>query len=228
MTLSYPQFQADKALHKPAPTIAIQKPAGLYKSGLKRALDVTLILLTAPFVLPLIVLMALAVTRDGGSAFYTQLRVGRNGKVFRMWKLRSMVTDADAKLEAHLAANPEARAEWNLTQKLRNDPRITRLGRVLRKTSMDELPQLWNVLMGNMSLVGPRPMMVSQQALYPGATYYTLRPGITGLWQTAGRNKTSFEARAEYDTAYGQNLTFRGDVAILFRTVSVVFRATGC
>lgn len=228
MTLSYPQFQADEALHKTAVAAASQKPVGFYASGLKRAIDVTLILLTAPFVLPLILLMALAVTRDGGSAFYTQLRVGRGGKVFRMWKLRSMVTNADTKLEKYLAANPEARAEWNLTQKLRKDPRITRVGRVLRKTSMDELPQLWNVLMGNMSLVGPRPMMVSQQTLYPGSTYYALRPGITGLWQTAGRNKTSFEARAEYDTAYGQTLSFRNDVAILFRTVAVVFRGTGC
>lgn len=226
MTLSYPQFQADEALHQSV--AAAPTPTGFYHRGPKRALDLMLILVAVPFVLPLILLMAIAVKLDGGSAFYTQMRVGRGGKVFRMWKLRSMVINAEAKLEQHLAANPDARAEWNLTQKLRKDPRITRVGRVLRKTSMDELPQLWNVLMGNMSLVGPRPMMVSQQTLYPGKTYYALRPGITGLWQTAGRNKTSFEARADFDTRYGQTLSFRNDIGILIRTVSVVFRGTGC
>ena len=120
-----------------------------------------------------------------------------------------------------------ARAEWDETQKLKNDPRITPFGRFLRKSSLDELPQLWNVFVGDMSLVGPRPMMLNQQALYPGTAYYALRPGITGFWQTAGRNRTSFEARAEYDTSYEAELSLATDVKILARTVSVVVNGTG-
>ena len=104
----------------------------------------------------------------GGRPFYSQVRVGKGGKPFRMWKLRSMVNDADARMETYLAENPDARAEWDSTQKLRNDPRVTRFGQFLRRSSLDELPQLWNVLKGDMSLVGPRPMMLNQQSLYPG------------------------------------------------------------
>jgi exopolysaccharide production protein ExoY len=117
--------------------------------------------------------------------------------------------------------------EWDVTQKLKHDPRVTRFGQVLRRSSLDELPQLWNVLIGDMSLIGPRPMMTSQVALYPGKAYYSLRPGITGHWQTAGRNSTSFEARADYDTAYERDLCLGNDLRILMRTVTVVLKATG-
>jgi len=201
---------------------------GFYRHGLKRLLDVTLVLLAAPFVMPLVVLMALVVAADGGKPFYTQDRVGKGGRVFRMWKLRSMVTDADARMVAHLAESPQARLEWDQTQKLRDDPRITPFGQMLRKSSMDELPQLWNVLVGDMSLVGPRPMMPCQKALYPCTAYYELRPGITGYWQTAGRNKTTFAARAHFDAAYERDLSFATDVSILARTVGVVIKGTGC
>ncbi|MCE8469544.1 sugar transferase, partial [Rhodovulum sulfidophilum] len=136
---------------------------GAYRKVFKRVVDLTLVLLSAPFSVPLIALLALLVALDGHNPFYTQLRVGRNGRYFRIWKLRSMVPDADRILEAYLASNPAARREWNATQKLRHDPRITRIGRVLRKLSLDELPQLFNVANGTMSLVGPRPMMVKQQ-----------------------------------------------------------------
>ena len=140
------------------------KPRGsLYRDGFKRVLDVILVLIAALPVMIVIGMLALIVARDGASPFYFQKRVGRGGRVFRMMKLRSMVPNADSLLEAHLAANPEARAEWDRDQKLRNDPRITPIGRIIRKASFDELPQLWNVLKGDMALVGPRPMMVEQQ-----------------------------------------------------------------
>lgn len=201
---------------------------GLYRHGLKRLLDVLIVLLAAPFVVPLVLVLAIGVARDGGSPFYTQDRVGKGGRVFRMWKLRSMVKDADARMADHLAANPEARREWDETQKLRDDPRITAFGQFLRKSSMDELPQLWNVFTGDMSLVGPRPMMPCQKSLYPCTAYYEMRPGITGYWQTAGRNKTTFAARAHFDAAYERDLSFATDLAVLVRTVSVVVKGTGC
>lgn len=200
----------------------------LYRSLVKRPLDVALVLLSSPVVLTLVLLLALIVMLDGRNPFYAQRRVGRDGRVFRMWKLRSMVPDADQRLEEYLAQNPQARNEWDAAQKLRHDPRVTRVGRVLRACSMDELPQLWNVVTGDMSLVGPRPMMPGQQAMYSGQGYYRLRPGITGFWQTAGRNKTTFAARAWYDDRYEHSLSFAGDAAILLRTVSVVLGRTGC
>jgi len=199
----------------------------LYRYVFKRALDVVAVLLALPIVLPIVGLLALAVAMEGGRPFYTQQRIGRGGRLFRMWKLRSMVPDADARLEAYLRSNPEALSEWNETQKLKHDPRITRLGRILRKSSLDELPQLWNVLKGDMSLVGPRPMMPSQAVLYPGTAYFELRPGITGPWQVSERNSTSFAARAYYDSAYLNGLSFSLDLRILLATVRVILRATG-
>jgi exopolysaccharide production protein ExoY len=200
---------------------------GFYRNFAKRVLDVSAILLAAPFVVPLIAGLAVMVRQDGGGAFYTQQRVGKDGRHFRMWKLRTMVCDADARMADYLAANPAARLEWDETQKLKRDPRITSFGQFLRRSSLDELPQLWNVLKGEMSLVGPRPMMLNQQSLYPGTAYYALRPGITGYWQTAGRNRTTFEARAEYDTSYEANLSLVADMQILARTVTVVMKCTG-
>ncbi|MCZ0961643.1 sugar transferase [Paracoccus benzoatiresistens] len=210
-----------------APSLEKSRP-WLYRSLIKRPLDTVLVLLTSPVVLPLVLLLALAVMLDGKNPFYSQKRVGRDGRIFRMWKLRSMVHDADQRLEAYLADNPQARQEWDATQKLRNDPRVTRFGRLLRASSMDELPQLWNVLTGEMSLVGPRPMMPDQQTMYSGQGYYRLRPGITGFWQTAGRNRTTFAARAWYDDRYERGLSFGSDLSILLRTVAVVLDRTGC
>jgi lipopolysaccharide/colanic/teichoic acid biosynthesis glycosyltransferase len=195
---------------------------------LKRALDIVLVLVAAPVVVPFVALLALLVSREGGKPFYTQDRVGKGGRIYRMWKLRSMVVDADSKLAAYLAENPAARAEWDHSQKLRRDPRITRLGAFLRRTSLDELPQLWNVLRGDMSLVGPRPMMPSQKTLYPGEAYYMLRPGITGLWQVSARNESGFAARASYDSEYDRTLSFATDFRLLVATLRVVRRGTGC
>ncbi|MCF3972242.1 sugar transferase [Paracoccus sp. EGI L200073] len=200
----------------------------LYRTLFKRPLDILLVLLAAPLIIPIVFILALLVLREGGMPFYSQARVGRNGKLYRMWKLRSMVVDADQRLSAYLEQNPEAREEWNQTQKLQNDPRVTRFGRLLRRSSLDELPQLWNVLKGDMSLVGPRPMLPEQKSMYDGSGYFELRPGITGFWQTAARNKSSFSARAWYDDRYECDLSLSSDVGILVRTFGVVMRATGC
>ena len=228
MTAHYPDI-AEKA--RPAQVPAVewrrQERSGLYRGLLKRGIDVLAVLLSLPVILPLIALLALLISLDGHSPFYRQKRLGRHGRIFTLWKLRSMVEGADARLEAHLKADPAARAEWTLTQKLKEDPRITRIGRFLRKSSADELPQLWNVLRGDMSLVGPRPMMPDQASLYPGTAYYALRPGITGSWQVSARNDSSFADRARFDTDYERRVSAATDLAILLATVRVVLRGTG-
>lgn len=224
MTINFPDLQpATLVTADPA-----RPAAGPYRHRFKRVLDVTAVLLAAPFILPVVAGLALAVRQDGGGAFYSQPRVGMGGRIFRIWKLRTMVPDAEARLADHLAADPAARTEWAATQKLRHDPRITPVGRLLRRTSLDELPQLWNVLRGDMSLVGPRPMMPDQQRLYPGTAYYRLRPGITGSWQVSARNQSTFAARADYDAGYDRDLSLATDASILMRTVGVVLRGTGC
>ena len=211
----------------PAYVSTVAPRHGFYRSSLKRPLDILLVLMALPVVLPLVLVLALVVLIDGGNPFYAQNRVGRGGRRYRMWKLRSMVVDADTRLQGHLDAHPEARAEWEQTQKLRHDPRITRFGRLLRKSSLDELPQLWNVLIGHMSLVGPRPMLPEQQALYPGSSYYDLRPGLTGLWQVSERNQSTFASRALYDDSYDRSISLRTDALVVWRTIGVVLRATG-
>ena len=180
-----------------------------------------------PVWLPIILVGAAFIATDGNNPFYRQKRIGRNGRVFWLWKLRTMVVDADAKLEAHLAADPEARAEWDRHQKLKDDPRITFFGRIFRKTSLDELPQLLNVLAGDMSLVGPRPMMENQRALYSGEGYYKMRPGLTGLWQVSDRNDCSFAERAHYDDLYAATVSWALDLRVMVKTVGVVLRGTG-
>ncbi len=204
------------------------RTSSVYRGVAKRALDIMLVLLAALPALIIALPFVLLVALDGRSPFYRQRRVGRNGAVFNMWKLRSMVPNADQMLEGYLAANPAARSEWDLTQKLRHDPRITKVGHLIRKTSIDELPQLWNVLKGDMSIVGPRPMMVDQQKIYPGTAYYALRPGITGFWQTSVRNESSFADRAQFDTDYLRQMSFLTDFRVMLRTVRVVVNGTGC
>lgn len=239
MTISYSNFTTDprsaegvRAQAEVVPLLARAqvKPSrsGLYRNFFKRFLDVSAVLCAAPIILPAVLVSAALVAREGGLPFYSQIRVGRNGSEFRIWKLRSMVSDADARMEKHLESDPLAREEWDSTQKLKDDPRITKVGKTLRKYSLDELPQLWNVLIGDMSLVGPRPMMTSQQELYPGKGYYALRPGITGYWQTSGRNRTTFEARAEFDDAYEAEVSMVTDIKVLLATVGVVVKGTGC
>jgi lipopolysaccharide/colanic/teichoic acid biosynthesis glycosyltransferase len=199
----------------------------VYSRFLKRGLDLTLLLAVSPAIVLLVAALALWIRKDGGPAFYYQERVGRGGRVFRMWKLRSMVVDADRRLLDLLEQDPEARKEWLEAQKLKQDPRITPIGRLLRKTSLDELPQLWNVLVGDMSLVGPRPFTPDQQALYPGVAYYTVRPGLTGFWQVRERNGASFAARAVHDDEYCREMSLLTDLRVLVATVGAVMRRTG-
>lgn len=198
-----------------------------YRRHMKRALDVLLVVLALPIVLPTIVCLAAVIAAQGQPAFYRQQRIGRGGRTFTMWKLRTMVSDADQRLKDHLEGDAAARKEWDAFQKLQCDPRITPLGNLLRKSSLDELPQLWNVLVGDMSLVGPRPMLPEQTPLYPGRAYFVLRPGVTGLWQVSDRNASTFAQRAEFDASYERALSFVTDVRVLVATIGVVFRCTG-
>lgn len=220
-------LQSDAAVGFGLPEVKPAVPKGLYAQYFKRALDICFILATAPVVLPLVGIFAFLIKLDSGPAFYAQKRIGRDGRTFICWKIRSMVVDADERLDKYLAENPEANAEWVVSQKLRKDPRITKLGRFIRKSSIDELPQLWCVLKGEMSLVGPRPFMPDQKSLYKGNAYYVLRPGLTGFWQVSDRNETSFAARAVFDNRYAAELSLMTDIKIIIRTVGVVVRATG-
>ena len=196
----------------------------------KRALDIIGagigLLLLAPFFL----IVALMVRADGGPAFFAHQRVGRGGKLFGCLKFRSMVIDSQARLETLLANDPAARAEWEATRKLKNDPRITPIGRFLRSTSLDELPQLINVLRGEMSLVGPRPVQEAEIDRYYGASaahYMAVRPGITGLWQVSGRSETSYESRVALDVSYVSRPSLLADFSILLRTPVAVLSRRG-
>ncbi len=196
----------------------------------KRLLDLLMCLLGSWFVLPLCALIALLIRLDSkGPVFYGQKRIGHRGKLFTAWKFRSMVRDADRELEKYLSENEDLREEWEQDHKLKNDPRVTRIGRFLRKTSLDELPQLWNVLRGDMSLVGPRPIVHQEIERY-GASFelYTrVKGGLTGLWQVSGRNDTSYRQRVQLDTFYVRNWSVWLDLCILFRTIAVVIFGHG-
>jgi len=202
---------------------------GAYRLFGKRLLDLGMLFLMLPIVLPVIVLVTLALLISGQTPFYTQKRLGRDGRVFRIWKFQTMYPDADRMLEIILGSDPARKAEWQATQKLKTDPRITWVGHFLRKTSIDELPQLWNVLIGNMSLLGPRPMMPNQKHLY-GPTfpvYASLRPGISGMWQVSERNETHFQRRAELDIRYASELSLKTDLNLVLQTLRTVLRSTG-
>ncbi|MFT8247275.1 sugar transferase [Roseomonas sp. BN140053] len=180
--------------------------------------------------LPLFALLWVAVRRDGGKAFFGHTRIGRHGQRFQCLKFRSMVPDADAALARLLAEDPEAARQWAETRKLPRDPRVTRLGAFLRATSLDELPQLINVLRGEMSLVGPRPVVQDELDRHYGshrASYLAVRPGVTGLWQTSGRSSTSYATRVALDCQYVEDFSFASDLRILFRTIPAVLKRTG-
>lgn len=205
--------------------------AGFYAAHGKRLLDVLLVLLLAPVVMPLLAAILALIVLGGGQPLYSQLRIGRDGALFRCWKVRTMVPDADRALADLIRDNPALAREWQQSQKLMRDPRVTKVGAVLRKTSLDELPQLWNVLLGEMSLVGPRPFLPEQQVMYEAdrhrVSYYHMRPGITGLWQVGRRNRGSFCERALLDEDYSARIGLLTDLSILFRTAGVVLKATG-
>ncbi len=199
-----------------------------YRGPGKRILDIFLVLLTAPVSLLIVLGCALALWIESGNPFYRQDRLGVGGRRFSILKLRTMVKDADAVLERYLESDPVMAAEWRSTQKLKQDPRITRIGAMLRSTSLDELPQFWNVLTGDMSLVGPRPMMPSQLQMYGDPyCYFSMRPGVTGFWQVSARNENSFAFRAEIDAQYHKQVSTTCDLGVMLRTVGVVMRRTG-
>ncbi|MEQ8405940.1 MAG: sugar transferase [Oceanicaulis sp.] len=208
----------------------IEQGADGVRTAAKRAFDLTLAVLLAPAVGLMVLIIALIIrVFDGHPVLFSQMRVGLGGRVFRCWKLRTMVPGAEDRLEAVLARDPAAAQEWALYQKLRNDPRVTPLGRVLRKTSLDELPQLWNVLRGEMSLVGPRPIVPDEIVRYGDSIrhYYGVRPGVTGLWQVSGRSGTSYQERVDMDRTYAETWTLLGDCGLILRTVSAVISRRG-
>lgn len=196
---------------------------------IKRAFDVFGALAGLLLLAPLFTCLILRIRRDGGPALFAQTRVGRGGKAFRCLKFRSMVRDSDEVLERLLKTDPIASAEWYATHKLKYDPRITSVGRFLRRSSLDELPQLWNVLRGDMSLVGPRPVVPEELVLYgdKAELYRQVRPGMSGLWQVSGRNDTSYEERVALDAWYIKNWSLWYDVAIVCKTVGVVLSGKG-
>ena len=200
-----------------------------YDFGFKRLIDMVGAAALLLLIAPVIGVFWLLIRRDGGPGFYGQPRVGRAGRAFMCWKLRSMCVDAEKRLAEHCASDPVAAAEWATSQKLKRDPRITAVGRVIRKYSIDELPQIWNVLRGDMSFVGPRPFMPCQEELYQGDTagYYAMRPGITGMWQVSTRNESEFADRVDYDARYAREISLMTDIRICLATVRVVLRGTG-
>jgi Undecaprenyl-phosphate galactose phosphotransferase WbaP len=196
----------------------------------KRVFDVIVVVLLGLLALVPGVLIALAIATDSsGPVFFGHNRVGRARRTFRLWKFRSMAPDADALLERYLRQHPERASEWERTHKLKDDPRVTRVGRFLRKTSLDELPQLWNVLRGDMSMVGPRPIVAAEAAKYGPSfgLYSQVLPGLTGLWQVSGRNDTQYSRRVELDCQYIRTWSAARDVEILFKTAGVIVRGRG-
>jgi len=215
---------------KPAQRGAHRESWWRYKNGPKRGLDLVFAILLLPMLLPMIALLYLCVRRSGVSGFYGHRRFGRQGRTFHCWKLRTMVNGAERKLTEMLACDPVMRAQWQAGCKLSNDPRITPFGRWLRRTGLDELPQIWNVLRGEMSFVGPRPVPRDELRRYGKArvVYESLRPGITGLWQVSGRNALSYAERVALDVQYAGRVSFNTDVVVLLRTFVTILARNGC
>ena len=208
----------------PAAAISRGRSAGFYRRSGKRLGDLLFVLLTAPVGIPLILMLALLVSLDGGKPFYSQLRLGRGGRSYRMWKLRTMIPDADAALAAHLERDPAAREEWSLKQKLERDPRVTRLGNFLRRTSLDELPQLWNVLIGDMAIIGPRPLVAADLDAMAdsGRARSRARPGITGWAQVNGGQQLDADEKLALDLWYADHASLALDLRIIGRTLHMM------
>ncbi|WP_431320202.1 sugar transferase [Rhizobium sp. YTU87027] len=196
----------------------------------KRAFDVSAACLGLIFLSPLFLMVMLLVKlSDRGPIFYGHRRIGHNGQEFRCLKFRTMVTNGDKVLQEYLRNNPKAMEEWRATRKLQDDPRVTAVGAVLRKLSLDELPQLFNIIRGEMSVVGPRPVVRDELEMYENAAVYYLqsRPGLTGLWQISGRNDVSYATRVAFDTHYVENWSLVRDVVIIARTIPAVCAQRG-
>ncbi len=206
-------------------------PRGLviYNRFGKRVLDICFAIILLPVLAPLIVLLIGLVKLDGGPGLFRHRRVGRNGKPFKCLKIRTMATNAETKLASHLSTDPDAAHEWKLTFKLANDPRITKVGKFLRRTGLDELPQIWNVLRGEMSFVGPRPVTEPEMAMYGRhkSAYLSVRPGVTGMWQIYGRMSGCYDNRVQLDRGYLEVISLKSDIALIGRTALSVVRMTG-
>jgi exopolysaccharide production protein ExoY len=208
----------------------VKRSATSWDEPLTDAMNVSIAMLALIFLAPLMVVVALLVwAQDGGPAVFAHRRLGRDGRHFRCLKFRSMAVDAEQRLADLLARDPVARAEWEKDHKLRNDPRVTKLGAFLRKSSLDELPQLINVLRGEMSLVGPRPIVDAEAIKYGRRFrfYASVKPGITGLWQVSGRNDTTYRTRVAMDCIYAARRNIGMDFGILFATVPAVLLRRG-
>lgn len=221
-----PSAAADAESYSVAP---LRSHRSLYEKYGKRALDLALAVSMLPVLLPVISVLWVLVRRDGANGFFGHKRIGQNGHEFYCYKIRTMVPNAEGKLQAYLDGNPEAAEEWEKTQKLTDDPRITAIGKFLRKTSLDELPQIWNVLRGEMSFVGPRPVTEPELERYgpQKRSYLSMRPGITGLWQVEGRGDGDYVERVQMDSRYSDQLSWKYDLALIARTALVVVRPTG-
>lgn len=196
----------------------------------KRGLDLLLVVALLPILLPLCAAIALCVRLSShGPTFFPHRRIRRHGAFFSMWKFRTMCVNSTEVLENYLREHPEARAEWKKNHKLKRDPRVTPVGNFLRRTSLDELPQLWNVLSGTMSLVGPRPIVAAEVEKYGDffVDYCAVKPGITGLWQVSGRSRTSYAQRVQLDHRYARQWSLSIDLLILVRTLHSVVNQDG-
>lgn len=210
-------------------SVAGNQSVSWYERFGKRAFDVCFAMLLLPILAPVIALLWLIARTDGGPGFFGHERVGKDGVMFRCWKIRSMSFDAKERLAELLAADPAARAEWERDQKLENDPRITSFGRFIRRTSLDELPQIINVLNGDMSFVGPRPIVEEELNRYGSAKgkYLSVKPGVTGLWQVSGRNECSYAERVQLDVKYCDAVSPTSDLSIIWLTVGTIVARTG-
>lgn len=202
----------------------------LVQRALKRLFDILGALAGLVFLSPALLTIAILIKlQDKGPAIFAHTRIGKDGAPFKCYKFRSMVVDAPQRLESLLAADPDAAAEWARDQKLRNDPRITTFGRFLRRSSLDELPQLINILRGDMSIVGPRPIITDEVCRYGTdfEAYKSVRPGVTGLWQVSGRNDVSYDQRVQLDARYARHWSVLGDMWITLKTVPAVLLSRG-
>lgn len=212
--------------------LPIRMPETAYVIWGKRIFDIVFSATALVLLSPIIAVIWCIVPVGGGKGFYGQERVGKGRRLFKCWKLRSMIIDSDLVLARLCASDGAVSAEWERNQKLAVNPRITRFGKFIRKTRIDELPQLWNVLIGDMSIVGPRPFMHVQLPIYVragGSAYFGLRPGLTGPWQIASKNGAdlAFVARVDFDEDYGSKISFLGDIGIILKTIKTVFRMNG-
>lgn len=230
-TLEKPYSYSDRATISRGEFWQISLPAKLFRYRvIKRSIDIVLVLLALPIVLPVLTVVAILMKLTSpGPIFFSHRRIRQNGAFFSMWKFRTMCVNSTEVLNDYLRENPEARAEWLATHKLRYDPRVTPIGAFLRRYSIDELPQIWNVLAGTMSLVGPRPIVAAEVEKYKEKFehYCRVKPGLTGIWQISGRSGISYDERVDMDCDYVNRWSLSRDFIILFKTFRAVLEQDG-